>query len=75
MFDQRYNCVSQDKHGKFFVLLSRISNENSSNNAAFNRSLKNVFEESDENKNRRKTQFMHHKEHYDRVFNGLLISV
>lgn len=54
MFDQRYNCVSQDKHGKFFVLLSRISNENSSNNRAFNRPLKNVFEESDENKNRRK---------------------
>ncbi len=54
MFDQRYNCVSQDKHGKFFVLPSRISNKNSSNNTAFNRPLKNVFEESDENKNRRK---------------------
>lgn len=25
-------------------------------------------------KNRRDTQFMHHKEHYDPVFNGLLIS-
>jgi hypothetical protein len=37
-------------------------------------SLKNVFEENDENKNRRKTQFMHHKEHYDPVFNSLLIS-
>ena len=55
MFDQRYNCVSQDKHGKFFVLPSRISNKNSSNNTAFNSPLKNVFEESDENKNMRKT--------------------